>query len=93
MSKSDVIGKLGQKFSKMKKTELRDMYDTFMTIISDELCHSKEIRLHGIGTLCVVSCSEKKYRNPKSGEIIVSPKQNRVRFRASKNLVEMVNFK
>ena len=52
----------------------------------------KSLEIRSFGTFFVKEIKEKKQaRNPKTGEIIYIPKRNKIRFRASKKLKEIIN--
>ena len=86
MLKSDGIAKL-----KMKKKDLSLVYDTFVNTLCDFLSKDEKVRIYGLGTLYKVSFDEKSYRNPKTGQVVTSPKRKRIRFRPSANLLELIN--
>ena len=50
------------------------------------------MEIRSIGTFFNKEIKEKKQaRNPKTGEMIYVPKRNKIRFRASKRLKELIN--
>lgn len=97
MSKEDIIKKLKdyclQEKVEMTKSDLGKVYDKFIQIIKDELDETGDIRLHGLGTFCAVIREEKQCRNPQSGEVITVPRKKRMKFKASKTLLDHLNEK
>ena len=60
--------------------------------ITNSIIDKKSIELRSFGTFFIKEIDEKKQaRNPKTGEIIYVPKKNKLRFRASKRLKEIIN--
>ena len=52
----------------------------------------RSVEIRGFGTFFVKEIKEKySARNPKTQELIYVPKKNKVRFRASKKLLELIN--
>lgn len=97
MSKEDIIKELKDyclnENIEITKSDLNKVYDAFMKIIKDELDETGEIRLHGIGTFSSVIREEKQCRNPQSGEMITVPRKKRIKFKASKTLLDQLNEK
>ena len=63
-----------------------------MQEIIDSLLNKKSIEIRSLGTFFIKEIKEKKKaRNPKTGENIYVPKRNKIRFRASKRLKELIN--
>ena len=92
MSKPKIIQKLKIKNSKIGKKELEKIFDIFFQQISDALQDMRSIEIRSLGTFFIKEIKEKKQaRNPRTGEIIYVPKRNKIRFRASKRLKEIIN--
>ena len=92
MSKPKIIQKLKIKNSNVGKKELEKIFDIFFQQISDALQDMRSIEIRSLGTFFIKEIKEKKQaRNPKTGEIIYVPKRNKIRFRASKRLKEIIN--
>ena len=65
---------------------------TFNEAIEEALLNGKRIELRGFGSFFIKNIKEKhSARNPKTGEIIYVPEKNKVRFKASKKLKELIN--
>ena len=92
MSKPKIIQKLKIKNSNIGKKELEKIFDIFFQQISDALQDMRSIEIRSLGTFFIKEIREKKRaRNPRTGEIIYVPKRNKIRFRASKRLKEIIN--
>lgn len=59
--------------------------------ITDELRKGGKVSLTGFGTFEVVERKEKKAINPHTGTPIYVPKNNAVKFKASKSLKDYIN--
>ena len=85
MSKPEIIKKLLKKNPSIGRKDLEKIFETFTK-------NKKSIELRSFGTFFIKEIDEKKQaRNPKTGEIIYVPKKNKLRFRASKRLKEIIN--
>jgi|TARA_Y100000996_G_scaffold362115_1_gene305297 integration host factor subunit beta len=92
LSKPKIIQKLKIRNSNIGKKELEKIFDIFFQQISDALQDMRSIEIRSLGTFFIKEIKEKKQaRNPRTGEIIYVPKRNKIRFRASKRLKEIIN--
>ncbi len=92
MSRPEIIKELKEKNPKLSQSELETVIDIFCQSIEDALKEKKNIELRGFGTFFTKKIKEKySARNPKTGELIYVPEKNKIRFRASKKLKEIVN--
>ena len=92
MSKPKIIKDLKTKNPNIKSEDLEKIFDLFLEEIIETLLNKKSIQIRSIGTFFVKEINEKKQaRNPKTGENIYVPKRNKIRFRASKRLKELIN--
>ena len=92
MSKPKIIKELKTKNPNIKSEDLEKIFDLFLQEIMETLLNKKSIEIRSFGTFFVKEIKEKKQaRNPKTGENIYVPKKNKVRFRASKRLKELIN--
>ena len=92
MSKPKIIKELKSKNPYIKSEDLEKIFDLFLEEIIETLLNKKSIEIRSFGTFFVKEINEKKQaRNPKTGEKIYVPKRNKIRFRASKRLKELIN--
>ena len=92
MSKPELLHQLKKKNPKLNYTDLEFVLNTFNECIRKALVERKNIELRGFGTFFIKKIKEKySARNPKSGEIIYVPERNKVRFKPSKKLKELIN--
>ena len=92
MSRQKIIEELKKKNPNINKKNLEKIFDSFFQKISESLLSKKSIEIRSFGTFFIKEIKEKKHaRNPKTGETIYIPKRNKVRFRASKRLKEIIN--
>ena len=92
MSKPKIIKDLKTKNPNIKSEDLEKIFDLFLEEIIETLLNKKSIEIRSFGTFFVKEIKEKKQaRNPKTGENIYVPKRNKIRFRASKKLKELIN--
>ncbi len=92
MSKPKIIQKLKAKNKNISKKNLEKIFEVFFQQIKDSLLNKKSVEIRSLGTFFIKEIKEKKQaRNPKTGEIIFVPKRNKIRFRASKRLKELIN--
>ncbi len=92
MSKPQIVNKLKKRNPKIGKQTLEKIVDLFFQNIKVSLMNKRSIEIRSLGTFFVKEIGEKKQaRNPKTSEIIYVPKKNKVRFRASKRLKEIIN--
>ena len=92
MSKPEIIKELKIRNPNIKSEDLEKIFDLFLEEIIEALLNKKSIEIRSFGTFFVKEIKEKKQaRNPKTGENIYVPKKNKIRFRASKRLKELIN--
>ena len=92
MSKPKIIQRLKKENSNINKKNLEKIFDVFLDQMTKSLLNKKSVEIRSLGTFFVKEIKEKKQaRNPKTGEIIYVPRRNKVRFRASKRLKELIN--
>ena len=92
MSKPRIINELKIRNPNIAKKDLEKIFELFLQEIIDSLLNKKSIEIRSLGTFFIKEMKEKKQaRNPKTGENIYVPKRNKIRFRASKRLKELIN--
>ncbi len=92
MSKPKIIKELKIKNPNINNKDLEKIFELFLQEIIDSLLNKKSVEIRSLGTFFIKEIKEKKQaRNPKTGENIYVPKRNKIRFRASKRLKELIN--
>ena len=92
MSRPQIIKELTKKNPNLSHKDSEEILDTFCLCIQQALVSKRNIELRGFGSFFIRKIKEKySARNPKTGELIYVPEKNRVRFRASKKLKELIN--
>ena len=92
MSRPYLLKKLKEQLPDLNKLELQKILDTFNESIENALKNNKNVELRGFGTFFLKKIKEKySARNPKTGETIYVPEKNKIRFRPTKKLKEVIN--
>ncbi len=92
MSRKNIIKNLKNKNPKLNKKEIEEIIDIFCETIELGLKQGQNIELRGFGTFFVKKIKEKyNARNPFTKELIYVPEKNKVRFKPSKKLKNLIN--
>ena len=92
MSKPKLIRKLVKRNPELNLKDSEEILEIFTKCINQSLLDCRNIELRGFGSFFIKKIKEKhSARNPKTGKLIYVPEKNRVRFRASKKLKELIN--
>ena len=92
MSKLRLIKKLKKSYPKLNQEDIEDVINIFLSSLKKGLREGKKIELRGFGTFFIKKIKEKyTSRNPKTGELIYVPEKNKVRFKPTKGLKELLN--
>ena len=92
MSRAQIIKELKKKNPELNQKESEEILNLFCECIEKALLDNRNIELRGFGTLFIRKINEKySARNPKTGQLIYVPKKNKIRFKASKKLKELIN--
>ena len=89
--KSKLIKQLKKSYPNFLTRDLSKLTNIILKEISDSLLRNEGVELRNFGTFRTSVQKASIRRNPKTGEIIYVPKKNKVRFRASKRLKELIN--
>ncbi|MGM0507984.1 MAG: HU family DNA-binding protein [Fusobacteriota bacterium] len=90
MTKKDFVAKIAEKKG-LKKTEAKDLVETFLDTIEETLVAGEDIQFIGWGSFKVKTRKARKGRNPQTGESIEIPAKKVVKFKPGKTLKENVN--
>ena len=92
MSKLRLIKKLKKSYPKLNQEDIEDVINIFLSSLQKGLREGKKIELRGFGTFFIKKIKEKySSRNPRTGELIYVPEKNKVRFKPTKGLKELLN--
>lgn len=93
MEKERFVQELIQKHTGIKVSLINSkaIYEDLLTGFSEEIMSEKGLSLKGIGKLMVKESPERMVRNPRTGEEMIKPLNNRVAFKASNGLKQLVN--
>jgi len=92
LSKPQIIKQLIKKNPCLNYKDSEEILDLFCLSIYRALVSKKNIELRGLGSFFVKKIKEKySARNPKTGQLIYVPERNKIRFRPSKKLKELIN--
>lgn len=90
MLKTELAAKASEKIG-IAKTKMPQIVDTILDTIKEALKEGNSITLVGFGTFKIIDRSERKARNPRTGEEITIPAKKALVFKASKAVVEQLN--
>ena len=92
MSRQELIKSLKKKNPKLNQLELESVIDIFCKSIEYALKKGQNVEIRGFGTFFIKKIKEKyNARNPRTNELIYVPEKNKIRFRASKKLKNIIN--
>ena len=92
MSHKKLIKQLKEKNPKLSQSEIQDIVNSFIEILSEALKCGNPIELRGLGRWYFKELKENyNARNPATNELIDKPNRIKVRFRPSKNLKKIIN--
>lgn len=89
MKKSELIKVYAEKVGKTQK-EAKELLEGLQELILDTLRGGEEVTLVDMGKLVVSETSERKGRNPQTGEELIIPAGHKVSLKQSKLLKECV---
>jgi DNA-binding protein HU-beta len=88
--KADVINAIADQAGISKK-EAAAAFDAFVAYISDACRNGERCAIPGLGSFSVSQRKAREGRNPRSGETIRIPASKNVRFKAGKDLRDLLN--
>ena len=92
MSRQELIKSLKKKNPKLNQLELESVINIFCNSIEYALKNGQNVEIRGFGTFFIKKIKEKyNARNPRTNELIYVPEKNKIRFRASKKLKNIIN--
>jgi DNA-binding protein HU-beta len=88
--KSDVINAIAEQAGISKK-EAAAAFDAFVSYISDTCQSGERCAVPGLGSFSVTERKAREGRNPRTKETITIPASRNVRFKAGKDLRDLLN--
>ena len=88
--KSDVINAIADQAGISKK-EAAAAFDAFVNYISDACQSGERCAIPGLGSFSVTERKAREGRNPRTKETITIPASKNVRFKAGKDLRDLLN--
>jgi DNA-binding protein HU-beta len=88
--KGDVINAISEQAGISKK-EAAAAFDAFVSYISGACQNGERCAIPGLGSFSVTQRKAREGRNPRTKETITIPASKNVRFKAGKDLRDMVN--
>ena len=92
LTKADLIEKVRSN-NDLTQKQSTDLVDATIDIIKNTLSSGEDVLISGFGKLCVKDKTERKGRNPATGEDLMHPARRVVTFKCSGKLRERVNGK
>lgn len=89
MNKAELVTKVSDK-TELTKKDTEKVINAFIDVVGDTLAHGDRVQLVGFGTFEVVERAERQGRNPATNEPILIKASKAPKFKASKNLKEVV---
>jgi len=90
LTKADIVEAV-QSETGFTKHKSRELVEFFLEIIKSKLESGEDVLVSGFGKFCVNEKSERRGRNPATGEDLMLAPRKVVTFRCSGNLKERVN--
>ncbi len=83
LTKAQIVEELAKKLE-MTKKEVNNFLNTYNELIYKNVKKAKELTVPGLGKFYVTKTKRRKGRNPSTGEQIVIPAKNVVKFKVAK---------
>ena len=91
ITKSDLIKQLSDSYPNLLKKDLAKFFDVFIDEIINALKNDERVELRNFFLFSVKSLSERKARNPKSGEKMIASASKKIHFKMTKELFMKIN--
>jgi integration host factor subunit beta len=91
MTRSDLVAKLGERFSQLTHRDTEFAVKTILDAMTDALARGHRIEIRGFGSFSINRRPPRMGRNPRSGEQVVIPEKLVPHFKPGKALREAVD--
>jgi nucleoid DNA-binding protein len=86
MNKNDISKSIYEAHGGLSYAEAQKIVDFILETIKKRLVRGEKVMISGFGCFTVVRRKDKKGVNPQTGEPVIIPGRNAVKFKLSKNL-------
>jgi len=90
MTQTELIDKVAKE-QELSKAKAEKVVKAVLSAIGEAISKGEEVRLSGLGVFKLGQRSERKGRNPRTGETLTIPAKKVVRFISAKHIREAVN--
>ena len=91
MLKSDILKKLGLKYSNLSESDIEQIFNIFVKKITSALKDNRNVELRGFGTFKKKINKAKQVRNPKTNEKLYKKENFKLHFKTGKTLHNKLN--
>ena len=92
-STASLISKVAKEFDSLPKKMTKDLLQSFLTMIEENVAAGVKVRIDKVGILQVKDRAPRMGRNPQTGEEISIPARKKITFRTSSTLKEAMGVK
>ena len=92
MNKGELVATIAE-VGKISKVRAEQALNTVLSNMADAMEKGERVTLSGFGSFSVVQRAAQKGRNPQTGQSIVIPAHNVVKFKPGKNLCSRCEYK
>lgn len=91
MTRSKLIDQISEMYPDLDRTIIRRAVETVFNEISKSLQQGKRVELRGFGAFQLKQRRSRSARNPKTGEKVMVPPKYALRFKAGKEMREIID--
>ena len=92
MSRAKLVKQFKEIHPNLNTSEIISVIDFFCESLKNAICDHNKVELRGFGTFLNQKIKEKFLsRNPRTGRLIYTQEKNKIRFKESKKLNELIN--
>lgn len=92
MSRAKLVKQFKKIHPNLNASEISSIIDLFCDSLKNAICDHKKVELRGFGTFLNQKIKEKfSGRDPRTGRLIYIPEKNKIRFKSSKKLNQLIN--